>query len=445
MNISNEIIEKISNGNYSFDFLSIKLTQMKEALPRVYSGSGSITYEENGNLALKMYHLYTQENEDIEDLNHFLDKHHVPGKIISKENYFEMNAVDVKGNVWTADYLSLSGNIELPSNGRVITSKITSISTKCEVNLSSNFNQTIFTRSNISFPCNARDESVSFSSYKKCDISRDGFNFTLNKVDEDLLQIKSILESNHANETSADLLIEAISISLGKYIQPIIKITNHNGHQITTVYSHLKKIDYKSIIQPFSTSLPTDADDLANFVSFYIKSFSSAKSPFFGYWYRILDASNSGIENKALIVTTSIEGVLKGYFDEHGKPDSEILKDAKVAKPLIKSLAIGPRIKSRVLTSLGNLKGFSAKNALMNLKANGKVSEQMIGAWSDLRNKCAHADQLKREEIQKFIDQTFCCIGLFYILLFIKIKYSGGLIDYSQYAWPYTFLPAEEQ
>lgn len=447
MNITNKIIEKISNGEQSFDFLKITLTQMKDTSPRVYSGSGSISYDKDGKLVLKMYHLYSEENEYMEDFKNFLGNNHVPGQIISKENYFEMIAVDEKGNAWTADYLWLSGDISLPSNGRVISSKITSITTKCEVNQSSNFYLALITQSNIDFPRNASKDAVTFTGNDRCDVKRDEFDFNISKLDESLFQIKSTLENNLANEISADLLIEAISISSGRYIHPAVKITNHNGQQITTVYSHRKKIDEKSITQPFSTRTPMDTDNLADFVSLYLSSFKEAKSPFFGYWFRILDASKSEIENQALIVTTSIEGVLKIYFNEYGNACKEIQNNADLAKSLVKALKICHRIKQRLLTSLGNLKDFTAKNALHNLRESGKISKEMVGAWSDLRNKCAHADQLKSDDVefQKFIDQTFCCIGLFYILLFIKINYRGDFIDYSKYAWPRTVLPAEEQ
>lgn len=447
MNLTEDIIKSISNREFSFDFLEIRLTQMKEDNPRVYNGSGSITFDNDGQLSLKMYHIYLDPNEYIEEFRYFLGNNHVPGQIISKENFFEMNATDVTGNSWKADYLSLSGNINMPSNGRIITSKVNSIITTSETARSSNFKAILYTHSEFDYPTNTGGNKQDFIAHDRCHIKQDGFDCNIRKIDEGLIEIKSSLENSFANESSSDVLIEALSISAGRYIHPLIKVTQSSQLQKIAVYSHNKKLESKAITPPFPTKKPNHTIDLANFIFLYLISFNDAKSSFFSYWYRILDASNSEIENQALIVTTSIEGVLKTYFTDYGKPEPETINAADFAVPLIKSLAIDENIKGRVLSTLGNIKGFTAKNALHNLKNSQKLSKEMVGAWSDLRNKCAHADQLKFDDVefQKFLDQTFCCIGLFYSLLFLRINYSGSFINYSKYAWPQSVLNVEEQ
>lgn len=439
MNLTNETIQKISKGEYAFDFLKITLTQKKAEQPKIYSGSGSVTYDKNGELILKMYHLFSDDQEALKELTDDFSRNTEPGQLISNEYYYEMCAIDVIGNTWTSDFLSLNADITIPSNGKVITSRVRSIQLSSdEASSNSNFKLALFTNTKIKFPKNARDETLSYSNFNKCVVEKSDFELSIKKVDDELVLINATLKDKHANEISAKLLTEALCILFGRYIRPLVKIENDNGKQIITIFSQSDKTDNKSIISPIPIRAPTDTKNIAEFVDSYMNYFNESISPFFGYWFRILDATNSHIENQGLIVTTSIEGVLKNYFNSSGKPDIEILKDAEQAGPIIKLLKISERLKARLLANLGNLKGFTAKNALHNLKDKKKVTKEMLDAWSKLRNKCAHADQLKNDEgkLQEFLDQNFACLGLFYMLLFIKLNYRGAYTDLSCKSWP---------
>lgn len=439
MNLTNEIIQKISKGEYAFDFLKITLTQKKAEQPKIYSGSGSVTYDKNGELTLKMYHLFADDQEALKELSDDFSRYFEPGQLISNEYYYEMCAIDATGNTWTSDFLSLSANVSIPSNGKVITSRMRSIQLKSDGESSnSNFKLALFSNTKIKFPKNSRDETLSYTNFNKCVVEKSDFELSIKKVEDELVSINATLKNKHVNEISANLLIEALCILFGRYIQPLVKIENDNGKQTITVFSQSIKTDNKTVIPPIPIRAPADAKNIAEFVDSYMNSFNESISPFFGYWFRILDATNSHIENQGLIVTTSIEGVLKSYFNSNGKPDANILEDAEQARPIIKTLEIGERLKSRLLTNIANLKEFTAKNALHDLKEKKKITTEMMGAWTKLRNKCAHADQLKNDEgkFQEFLDQNYASLGLFYMLLFIKLSYRGAYIDLSSKGWP---------
>ena len=68
----------------------------------------------------------------------------------------------------------------------------------------------------------------------------------------------------------------------------------------------------------------------------------------------------------------------------------------------------------------------------------GLLSKKMVDVWEKLRNKSVHPDKLHKDRraLQKYIDQIYTCIALFYRLLFIIIKYDGSYIDYSEEGWP---------
>lgn len=438
MSLSSQDLERISNGDYSFDFLKIHLTQMKAESPVEYSGSGSVSFSEDGSLQLKMYHLYSDPNQGFQDFANTFGKSHAPGKIISKEHYFAMQAFDVKGNEWRADYLWINGDISIPAIGRVITTRVTSITCESQVPNSTSLSLLVIAHGKMEFPWNSYEESNGHVALKKFEVRKDDFSGAVRKIDDNTIQITSTLEGKYANETSANLFLESISIAVGRHIRPVVQVNVINTKKTISVFSRRPHLEVKLVSQPFPTRAPHHAENLGVFIESYLNSIHEAYSPFFGYWYRILDATDSEIENKALVITTAIEGVLKSYFSTSGHPDSEFIKEATDAKSCVKLLYIGKRIKERILNSLGQACGFTAKNALHNLQKSGLISSEMIKAWSALRNKCAHADQLRSSDLetQLVLDQTFSCIGIFFILLFSKIHYRGTFIEYSKEGWP---------
>ena len=142
------------------------------------------------------------------------------------------------------------------------------------------------------------------------------------------------------------------------------------------------------------------------------------------------------------MLTTAIEGLLKKYFSEHGAPDADFVAQAEDAKPKIKAADIGQRIKERILSSLGNALSSTPKNSLHSLVVSEIIPVELIKTWSELRNKSAHADELKQSdaELQDFLDQLFGCLELFYCLLLKHIEYKGNYIRYSQTGWPVALM-----
>lgn len=87
------------------------------------------------------------------------------------------------------------------------------------------------------------------------------------------------------------------------------------------------------------------------------------------------------------MLTTAIEGVLKKYFSAHGAPDADFVAQAEDAKPKIKAVDIGRRIKERILSSLGNALSSTPKNSLHSLAASEIIPIELIKVWSELETK----------------------------------------------------------
>ena len=195
----------------------------------------------------------------------------------------------------------------------------------------------------------------------------------------------------------------------------------------------------KKVPQPFKHSSPNDLQSFSYFIEKYLEAIDSPFSDLFGFWHKINRSWQSDIENSSLSLGVSIEGLIRSYFRKLGLPDDEIAQQADKAKEKLGDIDLGERIRGRLLNSICDLlNNSSPKSALYRMAQDGLLSKKMISVWEKLRNKSVHPDKLHKNSraLQKYIDQIYTCIALFYSLLFIIIKYEGSYIDYSEEGWP---------
>jgi hypothetical protein len=440
MRFSSTELENIAKGDYSFDFINITLTQMTEESPLVYSGSGSVFFDEDGVLQLKMYHVFENKEQAHSALKEIF-KNPILGEIIPKEDYFSMKAYDLEGNEWNALRLWLSRHSS--QSGQVITAKIWEISNSEAIEKTEKLELRFIAKGKLDFPWNSFAESNGFESLSLCEIESNYFSWTAQKLNNDITDIRACFEQNDVNKLYSKLFLESLSIALGKYIHPVIWIEAVNGKKLTTINSRSQHFESKSTLPPIPKT-SRESEHIAMFIENYLNVIDKPNSPMFGYWWRILDSDKSNVENKALILTTAIEGFLEQYFNEFGKPDAEFAEQAKQAKEIVEQLTIGDRAKNRLLSSLNNANDFTVKNALHKLQEKNIVTADMIKIWGKLRNKYAHPKQLKYDN-KKFrvtVDRTHVCIGIFYILLLSKLNYTGMFINYSKTGWPEELFTA---
>ncbi len=441
MLLESKEIKAIIESTFVLDFVAITLVQQKNSDVTSYKGPGSIFQDKDGILQLKMYHTY----ESQEEMNHeihecFSSSGLISGKIIESHHYYSLEALDMKGRVWKADYIRLSGNTSFPATGKVIESQLSSIT-----NILDRFDHEDISKSHVSYiisgrhniPCNKLEKTEKRSSFSICDLNLEGYQCNIKKRDNYLeLSANNLL--NSVIEPFSHLLLEAVSIGIGSFLRPLVKIMASGKHRTITIFSRKIERNINKLQAPIPTNRPHDATNLNEFVNKYIGSITKPFSPIFGYWYRILSESAGELENKALVLTTSIEGILKEYYKNYGIPDSKFLEQVSSATEIINGLDVGQRAKERILSTLGNARSMTPKGALYALSKEQIIPEKLIKVWVKLRNKSAHAHELKRnnEELQEFLDQIFGCQELFYLLLMNHIQYTGEFFQFSKEAWP---------
>ena len=435
--ITEKIISSLLSSNFEIDCVQIQLTQQVEENPIVYSGPGTIYQDEHGALQLKAYHT-------IKDLKKELSskfQNFTPGKLIGNENYFFLEAIDLDGSKWISENIWVSGKISCPTSSHVIKASLDQIKNITERKKEPESKSTLFMIlpiNGLTIPYNKKEDLPDGGwSLNKSVFEINKFNFEFTKLDE---LIKITVNSKNAliDDSFKNKLIEALSIIFGNIVNPIIFAISNNSLRHIQINSRKSDLPNKSIHSPIKHSKPPDVKFFKSFLQSYIFSVEKPYSQLFGYWHKVLQSWQGSVENMALGLVVSIEGIIKGYFNQRGLPDTEILKLSEEAKPLIKKMKIGGRIKDRLLTSLGQLKQGTPKAALSELSDDGLIPDDFVKTWVKLRNKSAHADEIKIDKIefQKFLDQIHVCLTLFYLLLFSIIGYQGKYTDFSTQGWP---------
>lgn len=441
MIFSAEEIEKILGSDFVLDCSAIRLMQKKDGAAKEYQGPGSIFQDRDGRLRLKMYHSFSPGYDISGELTGgFFGSGLSAGKIIDDEFYYSLEAIDFSGRVWTSDYIWVSGNTSFVVNAKLIEADLKDISNESKrngVNGEPRIRAHYIIPGDYKFPCNKSERSEGGVARSLCEMDSESFKLTMKKREGWMeLAVENCRDSRATDFVS--LLLEAVSIGLGRYLRPVIQAVVYNGSIVNTIFSKGNEGDEKSLAPPIPVRLPTDSLYLKEFIEQYLQVIDEPLSPLFGYWYRVLSGESGELENRALVLTTAIEGVLKEYYSGHGLPDQDFISQIGSAIDLVKKGELGERIRSRLLSNLGHAKSATPKGALLGLAKEKLIQGDLVGIWTELRNQSAHADQLKRggRELQRFLDKNYACLELFYALLLNHLKYCGSYIQYSVHGWP---------
>jgi len=269
--------------------------------------------------------------------------------------------------------------------------------------------------------------------------------FTTNNLEVDLNKHEKYLIINinskpeFLNVDYSTKILEALNIILGLVVRPIVIKYTLQENSVLKIKSIPDSFSNKEFPPPFKHSSPADIQSFSCFLERYLIAIENPYSDLYGFWHKINRAWQADIENASLSLGVAVEGILSIYFRELGLPDDEITKQANAAIEVLNDIELGERIKGRLLGSIsGLLNNSSSKGALYNLAQNGVFNKSIANQWVKLRNKSVHPDKLNEDPraIQKYIDLNYTCIALFYILLFLIIKYAGQYLDYTENGWP---------
>lgn len=434
--LSRSDTEMVLRNEYVLEFIEATVTQQKDLNPKVYKGSASITQTKEGQLRLKMYSKHTSSDDFLWGLTTPCFE---PGKLLGPEDYFTFEGADFSGAVWKADGFRVEERASAPVCGSIIQASLRNVSQVTELkNKTARRVSTQVVPGKYRIPFNLGQEDNSEPGFSACFIDLgEGKTCSIKTMKGAILII--INYQNEDPEKYPARVLDAIGFSCGAHLSPQVEVTEAEGKLISVVQSfNIKASEHHRVSPPVDFDL-SQMEHFSQLVRAVVTYDGDGYSQLMGLWYRVLTGFDSGLENAALVLTTAIEGVLKTGFPDEGRPDQSFIDEIKDAKPKIKAIKdLMARARDRIMNSLGSATNPTPKNALRALVVSGKIDAVMPGLWSDLRNKTAHADELKftAEQAQVFVDQLHGCLELFYRLIFVLVGYEGLVTQYSKRGWP---------
>lgn len=444
MIFSEKEIQEIINGSFSLYFAEATLRQKCDD-PIVYHGPGKLFYTDEGKLSIELFCLNLNEKESSKNHDRKLDQisNYKPGQLIPTEHYFDLDATDISGKQWHAENIWFPRTACSGTMGEIIVFEIQEYIlyqknrwTEKEPNL------IFYINGKFNLPWNKYQKKENSWSLNICELEFENFLFYAEYFDDSFMIVKlslgkpEKLTKNH--KKLSRLFLEALRIATGRFIQPILCIENFGQKQTVRIQSRKKTIETKSIKSPLHHTHP-DSGSFSEFIKCYLTYQKEPLSILYRYWFKILDVQGNHFENLALVLTTSIEGIVRKYFNKSGLPDKDFIEKIDKTKNIIHDAQNIPEdIKSRIKSSLGHIKNFSAPNALRKLEKANVISKDMRASWGNLRNKVAHGNSLELENNDNdlTVAQNLDCLTIFYILLLKTIKYNGKFINYSKENWP---------
>lgn len=443
MKINNEVLESLVVSRYKIECIQIELSPKERDDGVKLAGPGSIRQNDDGEIVVKFYHSFEDDNELYETWKAATGESH-PGEIMPKDLYFSMEAIDMEGTIWKADDILVQGHFSTQVNGVIVESSIRNISSVKErasgLDHAKSFLRTIIPGSHV-LPCNEWEEMTNKKTRSKCRVQCSGVEIIL-MIRDNFVIIEVNGQSATVEESLVIRLSEALSIIQGKLCH--VLYSSYCGGEVctTTISSINRKEPNDPIASPIKHRDPLDHASFQTFLQCYLEATSKPHDVFYEYWHRINRSWQGGLEIAALTVTTAVEGIIKDRFSDYIKPDTDFQEQAESAKEAIQAVEIGDRIREYISSSLGNACKGSPKNALRYLENKGIIDKSLIKSWNILRNKATHADSLEFNELelQKYLDLAFSCHHLFNILLLISIDFSGNYTNLSKKGWPQELM-----
>lgn len=398
-------LDPILANSFTIDFIEIILTPKRPGLP-TYKGPGSISQDDKGKLSLKLYNTLSQ------DMN--FAGHHVvsyltstPGKLIQEKDYYRLEARDLFEDIWNSEIFLTSLN-----PGKIVSEDLQKIERVKELDSSLRRNHEtvlMIIPGKFKIPFN-ETQNMSDGIWKRniCKINICGINLRIEEK-ENYTTLQASSENGQLPENFDRRLLEALSIFLGSLIFPICYEHRYMESEKAVIWSNRSDCNKGELI-PVKHPFDWEVDSFRNFIECYLRTFEKANQPFFIYWHRIHASWQSGYtENMALIVCTSIEGIIKEYYRDTGY--------------------------------------FDPKGILRQLSKRGWFEEKIVDEWGYMRNMSAHGERFFFEgtikQKQNNFDKLHSCMHIFNVLLLRLIGFRGKYTNYSKVGWPLEDFPGE--
>lgn len=449
-----EALEAFRNNRLELWCPKITVRKQKSEKLIEYSGAGLI--RQNQNRRLEFVLIENPSPSVSENLKRMLDHNVKVGKLISSDDYYSLEAIDLSGLNWTANRLWISHSFG-PA-GSIAYGDVYILEHKGYSDSQNNtINIEIFDNINLPLP-EATKKTIKLGSDELASWRRNMVNIKIGQFEITILNEPGFLTVSAAADNEnfpgnfETRIIEALQFISSRTIHWGILCKTIDGKSSIILQSPQKKS------RPINLSLPIDYNrsDIFGYYVWplfekylqHILSFEGENifemHPISAWLHFARNASTGSIYAKGLGLSIAIEGILECEYSNIGIPSQGYVKDLEEMISYVDSFSGNENIKLRALGALNSMKITRAKDKLLALREEGIVRRNDVFAWDAIRNKGAHARPPEKEERQTWIDNCFKLEVLLNHLIFNAIEYNGEYTDYSSLNWPQSLYPGNK-
>ncbi len=464
-------IEDLRQGILEIDCPKMSLKKQSHKDPCTYKGPGYIKQSLEGQFSFKLYS--NQKSMPDEYLKKLFSKEAIKsGQVIPGHEYYDLKATDLYGRKWKSKRILAKSFFGRQERGIVLTGEIRELT--YEIKAPSSINKArlnIKTFDKIDIPANKPTTSTKTVEEKEilksfhmnsAEFISCGNKFFLTNED-DLLNV-SIVSDKDAFEKNIEMrVIEALQFILARPIRWSILEKSEGKAYIVRIQSK-KRDNFELRSQPPINHPTIDYTGHAwklydKYLRYILRYKEDDWHPLSSRVYQVILASGYSFFTQALILCTTIEGVLKEEFSKLAHPSSlylrlmgsaqkhmnqwekteEIKQKIKHGKKDIKNTI--NIVNSRINGLFGLVKIPRVIDTLRVLVQSGAIKKEHVDSWKKLRSMTAHAYSPKYLSTQEFIDDFYRVLVLFHHLIFHAIDYKGKYCDYSLRGFPLKDYP----
>ena len=433
--------QKILKGSWELDCPHIELCKPGAVTPE-HTGSGWIK-QVNGALSFK---LFATTPAKVGPMTLTFGQGDA-GKVVSPDEYYDLNATDCWGSRWHATRILPDENRNVSTGSHVFSGSLTAVSQTREFD---DAPPDSFLRlevvQDIEFPaCEWTIRTTAIGQQPR------GENATRNAARLSFGDINILLVREEGRFTveaaSTQGFVPHFEIRLVEALQFILARpiwwTLMERRESKTAYVEVRRFPTDEPAGHMPPAIqwrrqydPASFWRLCEEYLAYVSGETTADwHPVSAFLRLVIDATSGAWDARALALGVAVEGILRTAFAEIGFEREPLRAELERAGTLIGQSDLSPKTKELVGSAIKNMREFRPQTALHVLEALGAASADEVRAWKRLRNRFAHAGRARDFSPQELCDLCYRVTTLLYRLVFTAIGYSGPYTNYGQHGW----------
>jgi hypothetical protein len=440
------VVEALSSRSFEVHCPVVTLTQCQEVNPEIIRGRGSIRLLGRTDFEISLH--ADAGTDPMVDINRLMKQ--TSGTFVADTEYYALKATDYDGVEWCAERVLVKregwGPVfvtgvfpELKNRTKGPTMDNSYVTLIFFGDPGLRYNQYIRTETMIG------DEADKELYLAAVGFEDRGFSIRVRPMNVKEDAIKVIVDVSKGVEVRniEQRVTEALSYVLCRPVHWSLCLKEQSG-QRELILTPRKTHGARTIHSPIGPH-PTWAKDFWQLFSAYLRHIVDHPSPDpFHYsplatqLRPLISGESDELVVIALLVTVAVEGVLHLEFPQFGKPTSVFVGCLERAQEVLRRMkGMEDGFRNRAGGALSAMKEARARDKLIALRDMKVLTEEMIGAWTGLRNASAHATiDPKSFDNQRLWNQCNTVATMLHLLVFTAIGYSGRYLDFSVEGWP---------